>query len=66
MPRPICYYIRVLKGKKDWYWRLDHPNGQVIATAEMYCSKYSALRTARALLRNMSCRVVLTIQGKKR
>ena len=44
------YIIKILKGKKNqWYWRLMHSNGRILAHSEMYSSKFQATKTARNL-----------------
>jgi len=54
------YIVEVLKGKAGkWYWRLKYGNGNVLAHAETYSSKFQAKKTAHNLAMNLhKCKFV--------
>ncbi len=45
----MTYQIEVVKGKKHWYWRIVHRNGNVLAHSETYSSREKAVKTAKNL-----------------
>lgn len=45
----MTYKIEVVKGKKQWYWRIMHRNGNILAHSETYSSREKAVRTAKNL-----------------
>ena len=41
------YKIQVVKGKKQWFWRIVARNGKTLAHSETYSSKGKAVQTAK-------------------
>lgn len=52
------YEIVLLKGRKNWFWRLTARNGKTIAHSETYSSKQKALKTAKKLGRRLKCPLI--------
>lgn len=55
------YKIEILQGKGGYYWLLSHRNGNVLASSEIYSSKYKATQTATALGKSFKkglCKVI--------
>jgi len=54
------WIIRILRKKKkkdgefgDWYWRIEHINGEILATSETYSSIAKAQQTVESLKRGL-------------
>jgi uncharacterized protein YegP (UPF0339 family) len=42
-------FIELFRGKKGWKWRIKGRNGEIVAVAQKYVSRDSALRTSKRL-----------------
>ncbi len=49
------YEIILVKGRKNWFWRLIARNGKTVAHSETYSSKQKARKTAKKLSLRLKC-----------